>query len=483
LFAKAIRPFGAITVAVPYKSTRIGIFLAICWLYACIHLDRQILGVLAESVKSDLHLRDQQLGVLTGSAFSIVYALLGLYFGALADRADRLRLIRTGAWVWSISCIAAAFATSYSMLIATRAGVAVGEAIASSAAVSLIAELAGEKYRARAASAFLTSAFIGAGMAAILGGAIVGWFRHANAVAGWRAALVAVGLPGIAGAAYLWLFQRQETGRAAGHGTPGAGGAAILMLAALGAVILQMVSPPIIGVPVCVAGALAIAGWWTRRLRRTDPAAYGATWGQKSFRLLVLGFAAVTFVDYAAAFWFIPYTQRRFGLGAETVGPQLGLLMIVGGIAGCLAGGWLADRWRALHKAGRVWTALIAVLGEGTAILLALSQTDYSAFVLAFGAFCLASGGWTGVAAAIAFDVVPREHRGTGTSIYFLLTTTLGPGLGPFVVGFGSDRLGSVRSALALGCVLVLFAAVALLQLGVLLNQSSNLRAADGQSP
>jgi MFS family permease len=458
-------------VTVPYKSTKIGIFLAICWLYACIHLDRQILGVLAESVKSDLHLQDQQLGVLTGSAFSIVYALLGLYFGALADRSDRLRLVRTGAWVWSLSCIAAAFAPGYAMLVAARAGVAVGEAIASAAAVSMIAELAGEKYRARAASVFLTSAFIGAGMAAIIGGAVIGLLRNVDRIAGWRAALVVVGLPGIAGALYLLLFQRREVWRPAmDHSPPGARVAAVLIFAALGAVVVQMLWPPVIGVPVCVLTTIVIAVWWMRRLRRANRSAYFATWGQKPFRYLVLAFTAVTFVDYAAAFWLIPYTQRRFSVGAEMVGPQLGGLMIVGGICGCMLGGWFADRWRMLHPGGRVWAALIAVLGEGAAILIALGQSDYTGLLVAFGAFCLSSGGWTGVAAAIAFDVVPREHRGTGTSIYFLLTTTLGPGLGPFLVGLGSDRLGSVSAALAWSCVLVLVAAAALLQLGSLLN-------------
>jgi MFS family permease len=86
----------------PGKAARIGIFAGLCWLYACIHLDRQILGILAESVKSDLRISDAALGALTGSAFSIVYALLGLYFGRLADVADRLALVRTGAWVWSL---------------------------------------------------------------------------------------------------------------------------------------------------------------------------------------------------------------------------------------------------------------------------------------------------------------------------------------------------------------------------------------------
>jgi MFS family permease len=459
-----------------HKSTRIGIFLAICWLYACIHLDRQILGILAESVKSDLHLKDQQLGVLTGSAFSIVYALLGLYFGALADRSDRLVLVRAGAWVWSLSCMAAAFAPGYPMLVASRGGVAVGEAIATAAAVSLIAELAGEKYRARAASVFLTGAFIGAGTAAIAGGAVVGLFRNVHQISGWRAALFVAGMPGILGAIYLQVFFRREfSHRSPARAPPGARAAAVLMLAALGAVAAQMSWPPGVSVPLCVLMTAAVAVWWVRRLRRTDEAAYFATLRQSPFRYLVLAFAAVMFVDTAAAFWLIPYTQRRFGLSASAAGSQLGVLMIVGGIIGCLFGGWLADRWRRFQTSGRVWTALIAVLAEGAAILLTLGQSDYTAFILAFGAFCLSSGGWAGVAAAIAFDIVPHEHRGTGTSAYFLVTTVLGPGIGPFVVGLGSDKLGSLNSALAWTCALLAIAAAALIKLGRLLNESAAL--------
>lgn len=460
----------------PYRSTGIGIFLAICWLYACIHLDRQILGVLAESVKSDLHLQDQQLGTLTGSAFSIVYALLGLYFGALADRSDRLVLVRTGAWVWSLSCIGAGFAPGYPLLVASRGGVAVGEAIATSAAVSLISELTGEKYRARATGAFLASAFIGAGCAAIAGGAIVDSFHTAGGIVGWRAALVAAGLPGILGALCLQsLFPREPARRPAALPAPRFGISAVLVLAAAGAMVLQMCWRPTLSVPLCVLMTAAIAVWWIHGLARTRAAAYQATLGQGRFRCLVFAFAAVMCVDYAAGFWLIPYAQRHFGLSAATVGSHLGTLMVIGGIAGCVLGGWAADHWRALQKAGRVWTALIAVLVEGVAILVALGQSDYRAFIVAFALFCVASGGWPGVAAAIAFDTVPREYRGTGTSIYFLLTTVLGPGLGPFLVGLGSDGLGSVGMALAWACTLLVAAAAALIKLGLLFNKPAGM--------
>jgi MFS family permease len=451
----------------PTKATRIGIFAGLCWLYTCIHLDRQILAILAESVKSDLDISDAYLGALTGSAFSIVYALLGLHFGRLADVADRLALVRIGAWVWSLASIGAAFAPGYALLIAARAGVAAGEAIATAAAISLMAELAGDRYRARATSAFFACAFLGAGFAAILGGAVVSFLRDSAVVTGWRAALVMAGIPGIAGAVYLSCFRWQDLPR---HQPARAGGSvavsAILLAASLLAVFVQMSCPPNQAVPVAVLAACGAAAFWAYRLRRDDAASFQATLGQVSFRWLLLAFAAVLFLDVAATFWLIPFAQRRFGVSAAIAGATLGGLMITGGIAGSVTGGWVADRWRLRTPAGRVWTALIAVVAESAAILVALRQTDYRLFIVAFCGFCLASGGWTGVAAAIGMDIIPRAHRGTGVAAYFLVTTVLGAGLGAWAVGMFGDALGSVSQALTASCVVVLFAIVAFVRMG-----------------
>ena len=455
------------------KSTKVRVFLAICWLYACIYLDRQALAVLAESVKSDLHLQDRELGALTGSAFALTYALLGLYFGAMADHRSRVRLIRTGAWVWSIACIAGAFAGDFRVLVASRAGIAVGEAIATPAAVSLIAEIAGVKYRASVASLFLTSAFIGAGSAAILGGSVAGLVHHSLALSGWRAALLVAGLPGIAGALYLGSVNGTDSDRAvrpspeATHSPV----ASILVLGASGVVLLQMYCTTGTSVPLSAALVASIALWWARSLRRSDPAAFRATLGESAFRYVVVAFAAVLFVDSAAGFWLIPYAQRRFGISVFAVGTQMGSLMIAGGIGGCLIGGWTADRWHKTRRSGRAWTALVAIVAEGAAILLALGQSDYPAFLLAAGAFCVFSGAWAGVAAALAFDAVPAAHRGTGTAVYFLVTTLFGPAIGPFLVGWASDVQGSLGSALAGCCAVMLVGAVTLWKLAFVLDR------------
>jgi MFS family permease len=474
---RVYKPFNAISTqgdpAFQPAGRRVAVFAGLCWLYACLHLDRQVPGILAEAMKGDIGLRDQQLGAIGESTFSIVYALLGLYFGQRADRSNRLDLVRWGAWVWSLSCIGAAWAPGYVGLIASRGGVAVGEAMATAAAISLMSEISGERYRARATSVFFAFAFIGAGAAAVLGGGVVSLFQHNAALAGWRAAMIAAGLPGIVGAVYLSaLGYRTRAQGARQLETPpeqprGARGMApILIAAALATVLLQMRWPAVWSVPASTALALVVATGWAHRLRNAAADSYAATLGRSDFRWLLGSFAAVLFVDFAAGFWLIPYAQRRFDVSAGSAGAQLGGLMIAGGIAGALLGGWCADRWRRGNPAGRVWTALIAVLIEVIAILLALAQSDYSKFLVAFAAFCFASGGWTGVAAAIGLDIVPRAHRGTATAAYFLVTTVLGAGLGPFVVGLCSDSSGSVGTALAWCCGVGVLAAVGLLRLG-----------------
>jgi MFS family permease len=274
------------------------------------------------------------------------------------------------------------------------------------------------------------------------------------------------GVPGLMGALYLGCFRVRDSPIQPARTGASSAVTAVLVAAALLAVAVQMRWPPDRGVPAAVLLAGGAAVFWVYRLRRDDAAAFRATVGQAAFRWFLLAFAAVLFVDFAASFWLIPVAQRRFGVSAAVAGAQLGGLMIVGGIAGSGLGGWIADRWRSRTAAGRVWTALIAVVAEGTAILLALGQSDYRLFVMAFAGFSFASGGWTGVAAAIGMDIVPRAHRGTGVAAYFLVTTILGPGLGAWAAGVIGDRLGSMSLSLAACCSIILVAVAAFGKLG-----------------
>src|SRR5437879_11189502 len=62
--------------------------------------DRQALGPLAEPIRKEFHLTDTQLGLL-GTMFTILYAVVGVPFGRLADSWSRKKLLALGMLVWS----------------------------------------------------------------------------------------------------------------------------------------------------------------------------------------------------------------------------------------------------------------------------------------------------------------------------------------------------------------------------------------------
>ncbi len=155
------------------------------------------------------------------------------------------------------------------------------------------------------------------------------------------------------------------------------------------------------------------------------------------------------------------------------MGAELGGITIAAGIAGALLNGWLADRWHARDPAGRVWAVWLAVLLEVLALLLAATASNYTLFLAYFGVFCLAGGGWAGVTGALGFDILRPSDWGTGIATYFLVTTLLGPAIGPFAVGFVSDATGSLRQALTWIGAVDLVALVALLRLGWLVRRNA----------
>src|SRR6266568_1689050 len=122
--------------------------------------DRQIGGALAEPIRKEWGLSDSALGAL-GTAFTLLYAFVGIPLGRLSDRTSRKRILGVAVFFWSLLTSLSALTRSYWQMFSARLGVGVGEAACAPAATSLIGDLVPASRRARAMSIFMLGLPIG----------------------------------------------------------------------------------------------------------------------------------------------------------------------------------------------------------------------------------------------------------------------------------------------------------------------------------
>lgn len=176
------------------------------------YYDRQALGAVVEPLRHEFHLSDTQLGLLP-SLFTVVYAIAGLPLGRLADTGSRKRLLAAGVAVWAGLTALGALAASFAMLMATRLGVGVGEAVCAPAATSWIGDVVTPRLRAKALAGFMMAVPVGVMLSLAVTGPLAQAF-------GWRVAVAAAALPAVLLLpALLWL-EEPPRGAASGGGSP-----------------------------------------------------------------------------------------------------------------------------------------------------------------------------------------------------------------------------------------------------------------------
>src|SRR5208282_4710126 len=171
--------------------------------------DRQILGPLLEPIRKEFHLTDTQLGALS-TLFTIVYAIVGVPFGRLADSWSRKKLLALGMIVWSALTASSGFAASYIMLLFTRLGVGVGEAVCAPVGTSWIGDLFPVTRRSRALAFFMLAVPLGTGLSYMVSGPVAQAF-------GWRAAFWLAAAPVILLAPALFTLREPARGASESH--------------------------------------------------------------------------------------------------------------------------------------------------------------------------------------------------------------------------------------------------------------------------
>src|SRR5580698_10352182 len=170
--------------------------------YTLNFIDRTIISIIGQPMKESLKITDNQLGLLGGLAFALLYTILGVPIARLAERVSRVNIMAACITLWSAFTALCGLAPNFTVMLAMRVGVGIGEAGCSPPAHSLISDYYEPKRRASALSVYAFGIPLGGMLGAIFGGLIAQFV-------GWRAAFFIVGVPGVLVALALKLLVKE----------------------------------------------------------------------------------------------------------------------------------------------------------------------------------------------------------------------------------------------------------------------------------
>ena len=378
--------------------------LSVIYLFS--FMDRQILTLLVDPIKRDLHISDVQVSLLTGAAFAVLYSVMGIPIGWAADRCSRKALIGAGVLVWSGLTMACGAAGSFVQMFVARMGVGVGEAALTPTAFGMIPDLVAPAKRARAMSVFMMSAYLGAGAALIFGGLVV-------SVA---ARLGPMRLP-LLGVLHTWQLVLVVVG----SGT-------LLMLIPLSAITDPRSRAP---------GPAGRDGPSPISLQET----LGYVWSHRgAYTPVMIGVTLLNLFDYGAAAWVPSYLMRNLGLSAGHAGYWLGAISMVFGISGVLISGMIADKWRAAGEPAANLRVMIRSLPLAWLGLIVFSHSTSVPWALTGYALMLTGQVACSPLAPAALQGITRAGmRSTVAALWLLIANLVGIGCGPTIVALWTD--------------------------------------------
>lgn len=361
--------------------------------------DRQILGAVGEAVRREWALSDGAMGAL-GTAFTLLYAAVGVPLGRMADRTGRTRILAAGVFVWSLTTVASGWARNFWQLFALRLGVGVGEAACAPAATSLIGDLFPPARRARALSVFMLGLPVGVALSFAVSGTIARSY-------GWRPAFYVAGVPGLLCALAVLFIREPARGASEAHGVGG---------------------------------------------RRREGSPYRLVWGTPTMRWLIISGALHNFNMYAIGSFLTPYLMRYHGMDIRTANLVAMVVYGLSGAPGLLLGGMAADAAGKRRADGRLLVGACAVLGSVPLVFLALGRGagETAGFMLLMGTGCALMYAYYSTVYSTIQDVTEPGLRGTAMALYFFAMYVLGASLGPYGTGVVSDFF-TARAARAAG--------------------------------
>jgi predicted MFS family arabinose efflux permease len=379
-----VEPEGA-----PVPADRWYVLAVLTVVYALNIADRFSISTLIEPIRLELHLSDSGVAFLTGVALALFYVTVGIPIASLADRANRRNILAIAIALWSAMTALCGLAQNYTQLLLARFAVGIGEAGGTPPSTSILAD----KFPAARRPMALTIFALGACLGAWLGSSVAG---AAAERAGWRAAFLVLGLPGLLVAAIVWLTVREPR-----------------------------------------RGALDAAPAIPARSTLAASLRFIAT--QRSAVHLLAGGSVATLWTWGLMWWTPAFLQRSHHLTVGQAGGLLGPMHLVAGTAGTLLAGWVMSRPAAADP--RYVARLLAwgmALATVPSVLVYWVTSDWAATALLW-IFVPAVYFYIGPILGLLQNVVPAHMRATTCAVLLFTANVANLVIAPQAIGWLSD--------------------------------------------
>lgn len=374
----------------PLKGRYIALAMLIL-VYTLNFLDRQIISILKDPIAKELNLTDTQLGLMGGLAFAILYTTLAIPIAWLADRKSRVWIMTWALGIWSAFTALCGLTQNFIQLFFARMGVGVGEAGGVAPAYSLIADYFPPKQRARALAIYSFGIPVGSAAGILFGGLLAQYVD-------WRFAFVSIGLFGVLIAPAFRLLVKDPP-RNLYDAKPA--------------------SEKALGfIPAC-------------RLAFAKP----------TFWLLAFGAAFSSMVGYGLLYWMPTFLDRSMHLSLIDRSWYLAGILFIGGVAGMMLGGFLADRLGQRSKRAYPLIPAVAFAISAPLYVLGVVTTDP---VAAFFVFLVPQAlglVWLGPVLTAVQHLGPANSRTMISALFLLINNLIGIAVGTWFFGYASDQL------------------------------------------
>ena len=355
------------TASAPSHNARqAALLVAFMWVaYFLNYCDRQAVFAMFPSLKSDLKMSDEQLGLI-GAVFLWVYAFGCPIAGQLADRFSKRVLVVLSLVVWSGMTIATGFAATGGILLGLRAGMGVSESLFMPTAIALTANAHPLRLRSRAIATLTTAQIAGT----VAGSWFGGWMADRGQ---WRGAFFMLGAIGVLFALPYFLF-------------------------------LRTVNED----PIETPGPADTA----RRAR-----SFGALFRVPSFVVLCVVFPVFVFGLWLLYGWLPTFLHDKFSLDQSDAAFNATVFLQGATLVGLLGGGVLADVLHRRTKAARQWLMVASLVLCAPCLHLLGSSASLGTTRIAAAAFGVFSGLLMGNIFPAAFEVVSPDMRATAVGM------------------------------------------------------------------